>query len=328
MPLRAEANAPPGYMTIVSETPALASYNETKSSAICRFSIVARMSALPVSVARRSMLKRHVALPAEHGAWVFLLSPLLIGLFAGRAAGGAWTPGVGWLVLAALAAFLLRQPVTVAVKAWAGRRSRAELPAAALWTAAYGLALCAGVGGLWAQGHGWVLLLALPAGPVFAWHLALIRRRAERRQMGVEVVGSGVLALAAPAAYWVMLGTAEAAGWWLWLLAWLQSAASIVYAYLRLEQRVLPAVPPLAQRLGLARRALLYAGFNVLLAAALSLARLAPPALVAPFALQLAETVWGALRPAVGVPPVRIGLRQLVVSSLFTLLFILVWRPT
>ncbi len=108
--------------------------------------------------------------------------------------------------------------------------------------------------------------------------------------------------------------------------AGLAPVASIVYAYLRLEQRVLKVAPPVAQRLRQGQRALLYAGFNLLLAVALSAGRAAPPALFVPFALQLAETVWGVLRPAVGVPPVRIGLRQLLVSSIFTLLFILVWR--
>jgi hypothetical protein len=157
------------------------------------------MSSLSAAAPRR-FLKRHIALPNEHGAWVFLLSPLLIGLFAGRAAGGAWTAAAGWLCLAALAAFLLRQPVSMAVKAQAGRRSRADLPAAVFWIAVYGLAALMAVGALVALGQAQVLLLAVPAGPVFAWHLALIRRRAERRQMGVELVGSGTLALAAPAA--------------------------------------------------------------------------------------------------------------------------------
>jgi hypothetical protein len=275
---------------------------------------------------RSRWFKAHIALPGEHGAWVFLLSPLLMGLFAGRAAGGEWTAAAGWLVLAALAAFLLRQPVSVAVKVQSGRRSRDDLPAAVLWTLVYGAVGLGATGVLVAQGQGRLLWLALPALPVFAWHLALIGRRAERRQLGVELVGSGVLALAAPAGYWVMSGTTGGVGWWLWVLAWLQSAASIVYAYLRLEQRVLKQPPTVGLRLRQGQRALLYAGFNVVLALGLGAARIAPAAIVVPFGLQLAETVWGVLRPAVGVPPVRIGLRQLLVSTLFTLLFVLVWR--
>ncbi|MBK5108482.1 MAG: hypothetical protein JJE12_10125, partial [Anaerolineales bacterium] len=32
---------------------------------------------------KSKLFLRHVALPSDHGSWVFLLSPLLIGLFAG-----------------------------------------------------------------------------------------------------------------------------------------------------------------------------------------------------------------------------------------------------
>lgn len=273
----------------------------------------------------RRVLKRHIALPAEHGAWVFLLSPLLIGYFVGLSRGGAWSAPAGWLGVAALTAFLARQPVGTAVKAFSGRRSRHDLPAATFWAAVYGLLALVAVAMLVLGGAPWVLLLALPAGPVFAWHLVLISRRAERRQLGVELVGSGVFALAAPAAYWAMLGRADPLGWWLWLLAWLQSSASIVYAYLRLEQRVLKVVPAMAERWRRGRRALLYAGFNVLLALALAAVRVGPPLLALPFAVQFAETIWGTLRPAVGVKPVVIGVRQLLVSGLFTLAFILVW---
>jgi hypothetical protein len=284
------------------------------------------MAALPVSAAlTRRLLKRHIALPGDHGAWVFLLSPLLIGFFVGRAAGGAWSASGAWLTLAALAAFLLRQPISIAVKVLSGRRDRQDLPAALFWSALYSAVALLAAAALLARGAGYVLLLALPAAPVFAWHLVLIRRRAERRQLGVELAGSGVLALAAPAACWVMLGRADALGWWLWLLAWLQSAASIVYAYLRLEQRVLKAWPAVPERWRMGWRACLYAGFNVLFAALLAAVRLGPPLLPLPFVLQLAETLWGTLNPAAGVKPTRIGVRQLLVSSLFTLVFILVW---
>jgi hypothetical protein len=274
-----------------------------------------------------NLWRRQIALPGEHGAWVFLFSPWLMGLLAGAAAPGArWTGAVGWLLLGSLAAFLLRPPATRAVKALSGRRPRADLPAAVFWLALYGLVGLAAVAGLVAAGFGYLLVLALPAVPVFAWHLALVSRRAERRQLGVELVGSGALALAAPAAYWVMAGAPVALGWWLWALAWLQSAASIVYAYLRLEQRALRAVPPLPERLRLGWRAVLYAAFNLLCAAALGAAGVTPPWVWLAYAVQLAETVWGTMRPAVGVPPTRIGVRQLIVSTVFTVVFVLAWR--
>jgi len=270
----------------------------------------------------RTLFRRHVALPTDHGAWVFLLSPLLVGLFAG----GRWSWAVAWLVVGALAAFLVRQPVTIAVKAWSGRRAADELPAARFWMVIYGLVGLAAVSGLLALRAGYVLYLALPALPVFAWHLYLVSRRAERRQMGVEIVASGVLALAAPAAYWVARGHAAPTGWWLWVLTWFQSAASIVHAYLRLEQRQLTLVPAPAARLKMAWRALLYTTFNLAAVTGLSLSNLLPPLLFLPYLLQWLETAWGTWRPALGLRPTLIGLRQLVVSALFTLLFILAWK--
>ena len=277
---------------------------------------------MQTTLTTRSLLRRHIALPTDHGSWVFLLSPLLIGLFAG----GRWTPAVVPLVVAALAAFLLRQPVTIAVKAYSGRRSRSDLPAARFLILIYGLIGLLAVAALLALGFWYLLVLALPAAPVFGWHLYLVSRREERRQLGVEIVGSGVLALAAPAALWVTFGHADPRGWWLFALTWFQSAASIVHAYLRLEQRELIIAPELPMRLKMARRALLYTTFNLLAVIAFSLAGYLPRLLPLPYALQWAETVWGTLRPAVGVRPTLIGVRQLIVSTIFTVLFILTWR--
>ena len=270
----------------------------------------------------RAYFRRHIALPGEHGAWVFLLSPLLIGLFAAE----QFSPASLLLILAVLAAFLLRQPAAIAVKAYSGRRPRSDLPAARFWLGVYGLAGLLALAGLIWQGFSYLLYLALPGLPVFAWHLFLISRRLERRQPGVEIIGSGVLALAAPAALWVGLGRPDPLGWWLFGLTWLQSAASIVYAYLRLEQRELKAMPDQRTRLQMARRALLYTSFNLAAVIGLSLARLLPSLLFLPYALQWAETIWGTLKPAVGYKPTAIGLRQLLVSTLFTILFILAWN--
>jgi hypothetical protein len=274
-----------------------------------------------------SLFRRHIALPGDHGSWVFLFSPLLIGLFAG----GQFTPASLTLVVAALAAFLLRQPATILVKIYSRRRPRRELPAAWFWLCVYALIAGLAVAALVVQGYSYLLILALPGIPVFAWHLLLVSRRAERRQMGVELVATGVLALAAPAAYWVGVGRPDPLGWWLLALVWAQSAASIVYAYLRLEQRELKPPPGTAtrsewlQRVRMGRRALLYTSFNLVAVAALSLAGVLPPLLPLPYALQWAESVWGTLRPAYGLRPTAIGLRQLAVSSLFTILFIVTW---
>lgn len=230
-----------------------------------------------------------------------------------------------FLVIGALAAFLMRQPASMLVKSLSGRRSKNDLPAAIFWLCVYAGVALASVTILYFQGFGYLLFLAVPGVLVFAWHLYLVSKRAERYRMGVDIVASGSLALAATGAYWVGIGEYSPVGWWLWALCWMQSAASIVYAFLRLTQRKLEAVPSLNGRIKLARRALLYSGFNLLLSLGLAAAGVLSDWLWLPYALQMAETIWGTIYPAVGWKPTRIGLRQLMVSILFTVLFILFW---
>ena len=264
---------------------------------------------------------KHVALPQDHGSWVFLLSPLLIGLFAG----GNWTSATPLLVMGCLAAFLVRQPISILVKILSSRRHRRELAAAWIWTLVYGIIGVACLVGLIGLGFSYLLWLALPGILVFAWHLYLVSQRAERRQMGVELIATGVLSLAAPAAFWVGMGSPDPMGWWLFLLSWLQSAASIVYAYLRLEQRNWKQLPELSFRVKIGWRAWSYVTFNLAFSAVMGMTGVFSGTTFLPFALQWMETGWGVLRPAIGWKPSKIGIRQLIVSSLFTILFILTW---
>ncbi len=267
-------------------------------------------------------LRRHIALPTDHGSWVFILSPLLIGIFSSA----EWNRATTFLVVAVMAAFLIRQPITVATKAYSGRRSRRDLPAARFWIIVYSLPILLATLSLIRLGYGYILILAIPGIPVFVWHLYLVSKRQERKKPGIEIIGSGVLALSAPAAYWVGVGAAEPTGWWLFLLTWLQSAASIVYAYLRLAQRDLVQLPPVRERLKMARRALLYTSFNFLFAALLAWTAVLPALIWLPFGIQWLESLWGSYHPAIGVKPTRIGIRQLIVSTIFTLTFILTWH--
>lgn len=269
-----------------------------------------------------SYLRRQIALPQDHGSWVFILSPLLVGLFAG----GRFSLASLALTIAAMAAFLVRQPVTMAVKAYSGRRPRTDLPAARFWMLVYGFIILLALGYLIAQGFAYVLLLAVPGAPVFAWHLLLVSKRAERRQAGVEVLATGVLSLAAPAAYWVGLGHYAAEGWWLWLWTWLQSSGSIVYAYLRLEQRDQATGQTRSEMWQSGRRALLYTSFNLALALILGWMNFQPQWIFLPFLVQWAEALWGITHPAAGWKPTAIGIRQMIVSVLWTILFILCWR--
>ena len=271
---------------------------------------------------KQTILKPHIALPTDHGSWVFLLSPLIIGLAAGQQI----TPAVLLLILSAMMAFLIRQPITILVKVYSRRRGRSDLSPAILWTVTYGFVLLISLASLILLGYVYLLWLAVPGIPVFVWHLVLISRRAERRQAGVEIVATGVLALSAPAAYWVAKGNLDPTGWWLFLLTWLQSAASIVYAYLRLEQRELSMLPDFRKRLNMEYRAVLYTSFNLITVFSLIIFRFLPFWLYIPFLLQWVETIYGTISPAIGKKPTQIGIRQLIVSTAFTFLFILTWN--
>jgi hypothetical protein len=149
----------------------------------------------------------------------------------------------------------------------------------------------------------------------------------------VEILATGALSLAAPAAFWIGVGSYDPIGWWLWILVWLQTAASIVYAYLRLEQRNLAKIPARGDLWTMGFRAFAYTTVNLAAVLALGIVTDAlqgtfvlPRFLFLPYLVQWSETLWGIFHPAIGWKPTRIGIRQLIVSTLWTILFIVTWR--
>ena len=270
----------------------------------------------------QNLFRPYVALPENHASWVFLLSPLAIGFFAGK----EFTPACMAVLFGAVAVFLFQQPVTVAVKVYTGRRSRAELPAALLWIALYGLIGLFTLAELFQLGFGWMLSLAAPGLVLFVWQMSLVGRRAERARVGIEILATGILALAAPAAYWAARSGYDLAGWWLWGLTWLQSAASIVYIEMRIGQREWTPTRSLFRRFKAGFKAVAFVSLNLAVSLALGAFGLAPGLIFLPYLLQWIETLWGAANPDAGARPLAIGVRQFVVNVFFTLLFILVWR--
>ena len=279
------------------------------------------MTSTPRPDKLRDLFRRHYALPAEHGSWIWWLGPMAIGVAAAQDPG----PSVALLFITALAAFLLRQPAAILVKTFSGRRPRHDRFPALFWLIFYGAITIAFVALLLKAGHERVVLLAIPGLPVFIWHLWLVSRRAERGQMGVELVGAGVLSLTAPAAYWVSGGSDDQLAWLLWILTWLQAAASIVHVFLRLEQRSLQESPIMIARIKMGSRTLLYHGFNFTLSLFLMWADLIPRLVSVSYALMFVDALDGVVHPAMGVQPTRIGMRQLVVSIFFVLLMVLAY---
>lgn len=64
---------------------------------------------MTVQAARPGVSLRKITLPSEHGSWGFLIEPILLGLLVAQSAAGAW------LALAALAGFLVRHPLMLAI---------------------------------------------------------------------------------------------------------------------------------------------------------------------------------------------------------------------
>ena len=270
----------------------------------------------------RKYLRKRIAVPQEHGAWALYLSPLIVGYWAG----GRWHVACLYLFVAATAGFLIRQPITAWAKVGSGRRPVSDLPAIRFWILLYGAIGALHVTGLVLRGFGYLLYLAVPAVPVVAWHLWLIAHRAERRQLLIEVVGTGVLSLSAIAAMWVGVGHYSTLGWLLWLLMWVGGASAVIYTYLRLEQRTAGPIPSFGRRLRMGRVALTCAGTNLALAGGFALAGVVSPWLLLPFVIQAVEVIRGTLHPATGHRPKQIGIRQLIVMILFTVAFMWAWR--
>jgi hypothetical protein len=72
----------------------------------------------------------------------------------------------------------------------------------------------------------------------------------------------------------------------------------------------------------MARGAVAFTAFNVLASLGLGLSGVLPRLIFIPYLVQWLESLWGTFHPAVKLKPVRIGVRQLIVSTLWTALFI------
>ena len=85
-------------------------------------------------------------------------------------------------------------------------------------------------------------------------------------------------------------------------------------------------LPDFRKRLNMGYRAVLYTSFNLITVFSLIIFRFLPFWLYIPFLLQWVETIYGTISPAIGKKPTQIGIRQLIVSTAFTFLFILTWN--
>ncbi len=253
---------------------------------------------------------RPLLVPAEHGAWAFLLEPVVIALIA--------VPGAGTVLLslAALALFLSRQPLKVAIDDARHRRrvprTRVAWTIAATWL---GLAAGALAGTTVVADHAFwpVALLVAPLALVQLW----FDSRGVGRHIVPELAGAKALGTVAGAA-----GLAAGLSWPLALGLWASALVRVLPAIVTVRERVqrLHGERPDHGRAAVAH--LLAMGVTGALAAV----DLMPWAVLL-VVLLLALRAAGDLRPAAdGETAVQIGVRELATGLVAAALIGLAWR--
>lgn len=242
-----------------------------------------------------SFLEPKTFLPREHGGWFLFLVPLAVGL----GVAGEWNGRGLAFAAAALALFLARQPLSLAIQAWRGKRTRADLPALLAWLAIYGGVVAAAGGALLLRDRLWGLLLlgAMGAGLLALQLWATAARRA--RTLWSEVIGTAGLALAAPGTHYAATGAWSVTAFALWAFMATIGVGGVLYSRWRLRRRRLAArasseeLPPAPPRVSV----LAHYGIALVVAWLLAWLGWAPWASVPLYLILLGRVVWGT-RPA------------------------------
>jgi hypothetical protein len=170
---------------------------------------------------------KKIALPVEHGGWGIVLEPAVLGL----AVAPSWA-GLA-IGLAALLAFLARQPAKLAMNDLRRRRSYPRTRPAIRFALAYGAGAAAMLVASLLAG-GWPLLLPLALALPFALLQLLFDANNESREWVAEV--SGCAAMGSVGASIAIAGGAPASvAFSLWLLMLCRSIPSVLYVRSRLR---------------------------------------------------------------------------------------------
>src|SRR5262245_31049473 len=165
-------------------------------------------------------LRFALKLPKEHGAWVMLYVPFVLG----AAVAGSVNWPVLLLLLSATAVFISRESLLVYWRARARGRDAAEVGRTLLLylarAAAFGSPL------FFAFKLLWLIPLGL-AGAVLLLINGKQATRMEERSTSGEIMAIGGLTMTAPAAYYAASGQWDMTALWLWLLSALYMASSV-----------------------------------------------------------------------------------------------------
>ena len=262
-------------------------------------------------------VRKRLELPKEHGAWVMLYVPFVVGaLVAGS---------LSWRVLLLLLSITFVFIARESLLAWwrARHRGQDKPEAMRLMLCYFGLASLFGAPLIFV----WHLFLLAPMGLLTALLLVLNAEQAVRREdrtIGAELLAILGLTLTAPAAYYVARASWEITALWLWALSALYFASSVFYVKLRVH-----AINPRKEQESRSvwRRCALYHVF--LLAALLVLALMGSLGLLAviAFAPVLARTFRHLFKPGERLNLRRIGVLEIIYSLIFLAFITMTFRP-
>jgi hypothetical protein len=261
-----------------------------------------------------------IPLPREHGAWAMLVVPLLVGISAAETFSAAFF----LLAFTAFGFFLMRYPLTLAIKS-----RTADARAAALrWSAIYGAITFVGGAALWIATRLWLLL---PLGALglasLVLYLLLVARRAEMTTLG-EWIGIAGLALGAPGAYLVATRVLNETAFALYALNVLYFGGTVSYIKFKVREQPRLGTPGagLAARLWAGRATIGYHALVVVVVVLSAFIGWVPLLIPLAFVLPMCKVVAGvATRPArLNIP--RLGFVELGFTVAFALIVLLAYR--
>jgi hypothetical protein len=264
-------------------------------------------------MANRLSFVAHPPLPREHGAWAMFAAPLLVGIGVAEKLNIA----VWLFVLVALGFFLVRYPLMLTVKS----RSPQARGDALRWSLLYSaLTSVCGIA-LLAITQQWLLIpFGLLGFASLAEYLWLASRREEMSTLG-EWIGIAGLALGAPGAYLVAVGSLDATALVLYVLNVLYFGGTVFYIKFKVREqpRAVSLSADLKSRLWAGRTTLAFHGLVFLFIGVIALQGWVPAIILFAFALPLCKVVNGVITRPVRINIPRLGITELALTVVFAL---------
>jgi hypothetical protein len=268
-------------------------------------------------------------IPGDHGAYVMLLVPAVLGLIVGLMRG--LDPQINilsatiLLFLALLAVFFAFEPLDVLAKPNINPVARKK---AQVWLGIYlGMVLVSGAPLvlIWQRWSlGWLVIPALL--PLVTFLIAKKWRR--QRSLGVRWLGISGLVISGPACYYLATGRLDGLALGLWVVGLVYFSNGLFYIRIWFEAKkrakIKPGEPPIPGWLFALTVGSMTVG--LLVVAGFAALQILPWTTLLVFAPMIAKMSLALRRPAIYIPIKQVGFLELAHSFVFALLFVLVFR--